>query len=269
VLAPALAPVTIKGLTVGPMTFTRMLLCMSGGENPKPLPGNCGGGVPFDIFDIHPYTSGSPTHVGNRNDVQLGDLGKLETLIAAADRAGRIKGAFKHTPLWITEFSYDSKPPDPRGLPMQTEKQWIPEALYQAWLHRVPTFMWYSLEDNPKIESQAGLYFAAGSSAELKPKPEMYAFRFPFVAIREGGSLTFWGRTATSSGGRVVLQALEGGHWKRLATTSADRTGIFHGMVRTAYGAGKTGAVRALYRNEKSLGFPMKRVPDHPVSPFG
>lgn len=269
VLSPALAPVTVKGLTIGPMAFTRMLLCMKGREHPKPLPGNCGGGVPFDIFDIHPYTSGSPTHEGGPNDVQLGDLGKLQELLTAAEKAGRIRSAFKKVPIWITEFSYDSNPPDGRGVPMKTEKQFIPEALYQAWLHKVPVFMWYSLEDNPSLRMQAGLYFWATSSAQLRPKPEMYAFRFPFVAIREGGGLKFWGKTPSGTGGKITLQAQEKGKWRQIAVTRANKTGIFHGRLRTSYGADEVGAVRALFGKEKSLGFPMKRVPDHPLSPFG
>jgi hypothetical protein len=267
VIAPSLAPTAVRRLTIGPMQFARELLCMSGGAKPKPLPGDCGGGVPFDIFDIHPYTTGGPTHQGRKNEVQMGDLGKLQTLIAAADRAGRIRGAFKRTPLWITEFSWDSNPPDPEGLPMSTEKQWIPEALYQAWLHEVPVFMWYSLEDTS--QDQAGLYFAGENAAKLKPKPEMYAFRFPFVAIREGGRLTFWGRTPNAKGGKVVLQAKEGKRWKRFATVGADSAGIFRGKLSTGYGAGEKGAVRAVYKKEKSFGFPMKRVPDHFIDPFG
>jgi hypothetical protein len=275
VMAPGLAPVAVKGLTIGPMQFTRELLCMSGGAKPKPLPGDCGGGVPFDIFDIHTYTSGGPTHQGGTNDVQMGDLGKLQTLLAAADRAGRIKSASKRTPLWITEMSWDSKPPDSDGLPMKTEEQWVPEALYQAWLNKVQVFMWYSLVDQepngrPDDEQlQAGFYFWAPSPAAEKPKPYLPAFRFPFVAFRQGNGLEYWGRTPTGKGGKVVLQARVGGRWKRIGSAGTKAGGIFNGFVRTDYGAGKTGSVRAVYEKKASLGFPMKRVPDHPVLPFG
>jgi hypothetical protein len=267
VLAPALAPVPVPKLTIGPMKFARMLLCMSGGAKPKPLPGDCGGPVPFDIFDIHPYTSGGPTHAGGPESIQLGNLGQLQALLTAAEKAGRIESALKKVPIWITEFSWDSSPPDPEGLPMSTEEQWIPEALYQAWLHRVPVFMWYSLQDT--AEDQAGLYFAGENAAKLKPKAEMRAFRFPFVAIRQGRQLSYWGRTPSGKDGKVVLEAREDARWKQIGTAKADSAGIFRGKVRTQYGADKKGAVRAAYKKEKSFGFPMKRVPDHPVNPFG
>ena len=119
VIAAGLGPIAVPKWTIGPMRFTRLLLCMQGVKNPQPTKGNCEGGVHFDIFDIHPYTSGGPSHEGGVNDVELGDLGKLPTLLKAADRAGRIKGSGGHTELWITEFSWDSQPPDPGGLPMK------------------------------------------------------------------------------------------------------------------------------------------------------
>jgi hypothetical protein len=275
VLAPGLGPAAVPPFTMGPMRFTRLLLCMKGNK-PIPPPNKCGEGVHFDIYDIHPYTTGRPTHEGGPNDIEMGDLAKAQKLLAAADKPHRIQGAFKRTPMWITEFSYDSKPPDPGGLPMKTETQWIAEALYQAWSNRVSNFMWYSLEDErprPEIpfrESlQSGLYFWAPTVAEEQPKPAMYAYRFPFVAFRKPHGLRYWGRTPESVGGKVVLQVRERGKWRKVAATAADGAGIFEGFVRTRYGRGKKGAVRARYIDSVSPGFPMRRVPDFSHPPFG
>jgi hypothetical protein len=276
VLAPGLGPIAVPQFTIGPMRFTRLLLCMKGHRKPHPTPGDCGGGVHFDIFDIHPYTTGRPTHQGGPNDVEMGDLAKLQRLLSAADRANRIRGAFKRTPLWITEFAYDSLPPDPNGLPMKVERQWIAEALYQAWIHGVSNFMWYSLDDEApqpdvpfNISLQSGLYFWAPTVAAEKPKPAMYAYRFPFVALRRQDGLRYWGRTPTSRPGRVVLQAKEGRRWRRIGVARADAAGIFRGFVRTGYGHGGNGAVRARFAGEASPGFPIHRVPDFPQPPFG
>lgn len=276
VLAPGLGPIEVKGYTIGPMKFTRLLLCMTGGNHPRPTSGDCGGGVHFDIFDIHPYTTGRPTHKGGPNDVEMGDLAKMQKLIAAADRAGRIKGAFKRTPLWITEFSYDSKPPDPGGLSMRIGKQWIAEALYQAWSNNVQVFMWYSLEDQKpnsnvpfSISLQSGLYFWAPTIAAEQPKPTMYAYRFPFVAFRQPSGLKFWGRTPNSRGGKVTLLAKHGKKWRRIGVTRANKVGIFKGFVRTRYGKGRQGAVLAKYGKGSSPAFPMRRVGDFFQPPFG
>ena len=173
------------------MDFTRRLLCMKGRKKPRPTKGDCGGGVHFDIFDIHPYTTGGPTHEGGKDDVQMGDLAKLQTLLGAASRAGRIHGKFKkQPPLWINEFSWDSNPPDPGGLPMQIETRWVAEALYVAWSAGVSHFSWYSLRDQrhvpgslPSSETlQSGLYFRGPEVGHDQPKEFLYAFRFPFVA---------------------------------------------------------------------------------------
>lgn len=275
VLAPGLGPVAVPPYTMGPMRFMRMLLCMKG-YRPQPRPNKCEGGVRFDIFDIHPYTTGGPTHAGGPNDIEMGDLAKAQKLLAAADKADLIQGVYKRTPLWITEFSYDSKPPDPGGLLMKIELQWIAETLFQAWSHRVSNFMWYSLDDEepqPNVPFrntlQSGLYFWAPTVAEEQPKPAMYAYRFPFVAFRRATGLKYWGRTPDSNGGRVVLQAKLRGKWRKIAAARADSAGIFTGLLRTGYGVSGKGAVRARYATTTSPGFPMNPVGDFIQEPFG
>jgi hypothetical protein len=276
VLAAGLGPIAVPKYTIGPMRFTRMLLCMKGGRPPSPLPGDCGGGVHFDIFDIHPYTTGGPTHTGGRNDVQLGDLGKLKELLKAADRAGRIKGAFKRTPLWITEFAWDTNPPDPGGLQMKIAARWAAEALYRAWSAGITDFFWFSLRDFPANPSlpfsqtlQTGLYFRAPDIAQDQPKETMYAFRFPFVAFPREQGLFFWGRTPTSARGKVQIQVLKGGKWRPAAGVRAGAGGMFSGVIPLGYGRNKKGSVRAHYAGESSVPFSMRPVRDFRVSPFG
>jgi hypothetical protein len=275
VLAAGLGPTELKGYNIGPMRFTRELLCMKGTAKPKPIRG-CPGGVSFDIFDIHPYSTGGPTHEGQPNDVQTGDLPKLQTLLKAADKAGHINGAFKRTPLWITEFSWDSNPPDPGGLPMKILTQWTAEAMHEAWAAGVPKFFWYSLRDEPfradrpaSLTVQSGLYFRDGNIANDQPKEVLTTFRFPFVAFAGAGGLDYWGRTPTSKPGRVVLQAFHGGKWRKLAVVKADKVGIFKGLLHNSYGRGKKGAVRAQFQGFTSVQFPMKRVGDFRHKPFG
>jgi hypothetical protein len=275
VLAAGLGPIAVRHLTIGPVEFARLLLCMTGRRHPHPTPGNCEGGVHFDIFDIHPYTTGGPKRIGGPDDVELGDLGKLQKLVRAADRAGRIKGRSRNTQIWATEFSWDSKPPDPGGLPMRIETRWTAEALHEAWLAGVSGFFWFGLADFPRegrptsenIES--GLYFRGATLARNRPKKVMYAFRFPFVAYSVKQGLTFWGRTPTSTGGRVVIQALEHGHWRQVAATHANGSGVFLGKVRTSYGRGEHGRVRALYRGETAIPFSLTPVKEFYQPPFG
>lgn len=276
VIAAGLGPIAVPKYTIGPMRFTRLLLCMHGHNHPRPTRGDCEGGVHFDIFDMHPYTTGGPTHEGGINDVELGDLAKLKNLLAAADRAGRIKGAFKHTPLWIMELSWDTKPPDPGGLPMKIESRWIAESLFNSWSLGIEYFFWYSLRD-PEPEpalpfsqtDQSGLYFRGPTVAQDQPKEILFAYRFPFVAYPRPKGLSFWGRTPTSSGGRVVIQTLRKGRWHKAFVAQADEVGIFRGLVPRHYGRNRSGAVRAVYAGESSLPFSMRPVPDFRHPPFG
>ncbi len=277
VMAAGLAPLAVPNFTIGPMRFTRELLCMKGRKKPKPLPGDCEGGVYFDIFDIHPYTTGSPSHEGGVDDVQLGDLDKLVGLLKAADKAGRIKNTVKGpTPLWITELAWDSQPPDPGGLPLRILTRWTAEALHVAWSAGVSNFFWYSLRDTERRPGEAyfqslesGLYFRGANIAADSPKPNLYAFRFPFVAYPGRKGLEFWGRTPNSAGGKVVLQSRKGKKWRTVAVTRANSVGIFNGRAKTHYGANRKGAIRALYRGEASPAFSMRPVPDFFQPPFG
>jgi hypothetical protein len=190
VVAAGLAPLKRPG-SIAPLDFARRLLCMRGRRHPRPAGRGCGKGIRFDIFSVHPYTSGGPTHSARgRDDVSLGDLPEVRRLLRAADRAHRIRGAFRHTPLWITEFGWDTNPPDPNGLRMGIAARWASEALYRAWLAGVKAFFWYELRDNPadgapnSEVAQSGLWLRGATLAEDRPKRTLEAFRFPLRRLR-------------------------------------------------------------------------------------
>ena len=89
----------------------RAFLCLSSSLKPT-----CSAKARFDIWSTHPYTSGGPTHHAYlHDDVSLGDLGKMRSVLDAAVRAGHISGG--RPGFWVTEFSWDSAPPDPSGVP--------------------------------------------------------------------------------------------------------------------------------------------------------
>src|SRR5207248_10179685 len=131
-------PVTFTseyGLTsAAPLRFMRALLCMSKGATPRRT---CTNRIAFDAWAHHPYTSGGPTHHALRpDDVSLGDLPEMRSLLDAAWRAGSITA--RHAPqFWVTEFSWDSDPPDPKAVPAQLEARWVAEALYRMWQSRI------------------------------------------------------------------------------------------------------------------------------------
>jgi hypothetical protein len=276
VLAAGLGPIAVPKWTIGPMRFARLLLCMHGVKDPHPTKGDCEGGVHFDIFDIHPYTTGGPTHEGGVNDLELGDLAKISTLLSAADRAGRIKGSLGHTELWNTEFSWDSNPPDPGGLAMKILSRWTAEALYRSWRVGMTHFFWYSIRDDPLQPNrpfsetlQAGLFYRGATVAQDQPKEVFYAFRFPFVAYPTKKGLSFWGRTPTSQSGKVSIQLWRRGSWQKALTATANEVGIFQGILHRDYGSNKKGLARAVYNGQAGVPFSMRPVKDFRQPPFG
>ena len=149
--------------------------------------------VHMDAYDHHPYSVGGPTRKAlNPDDVSVPDLGKLTRPVRAAWRAGRVLPKGHVPPLWITEFSWDSSPPDPQGVPMRTLARWVPQTLRAFDRAGVRTALWYQVDDQLPTPSyaatyQSGLYFADG-----RPKLIQQAFRFPFTASRRGARVAVW-----------------------------------------------------------------------------
>jgi hypothetical protein len=224
---------SVGRLGISPMEFMRKLLCMSSGRVPKPT---CTTTVDMDAVSIHPWTSGGPTHhASEKGDISLGDLPELHQLLVAATKAGHIRPR-RVPPLWITEFGWDTRPPDthPDTAPLALESRWVAEAVHQAWKNDVRVFTWLLLWDQPypRDSLQSGLFFRNGEDfSYARPKPTFYAFRFPFVAYREGRRASFWGRTPYGRTGLVAVQQRTATRWRWLGNFATDRNGIFSGTV--------------------------------------
>jgi hypothetical protein len=255
--------------SIGPLRFMRELLCMSGGAHPRPV---CNAKVKLDIWAHHPYTSGGPFHHAvNPDDVSLGDLPKMKTLLQAAARAGHIisQGPIR---FWVTEFSWDSKPPDKHGVPVALHARWTAEALHQMWLAGVTAVVWLMLRDDayPGSPLQAGLYYRGRTVADDKPKPALTAFQFPFVAYLTPKGVSFWGETPRQRAGVIVIerQRAGSGSWQTVRTLKA-HSGVFDGTLHLS--AKPTDSLRARLRGTslQSLAFSLTEPPDRPVHPFG
>jgi hypothetical protein len=246
----------------------RQLLCVSAGSHPK---ATCKATAHFDIWAHHPYTSGGPTHHATRTgDVSLGDLPEMTAALRAAVKGHRISSPHP-VQFWATEFSWDSSPPDPKGLPLALHARWVAEALFRMWNVGISEVTWFQLRDNPMSSGfggiwQSGLLFRGpGAISKARPKPAYTAFRFPFVAYASGGRVDVWGRTPTSRRGRVVVRQRVGGAWRALGTLQADGNGIFQRRLSRHGG----GPLQASVGGSKSLQFSLKRPPDRFVNPFG
>ena len=255
---------------VAPLAFMRQLLCLSAGRNPKPV---CRKRVRFDVWAHHPYTSGGPAHhASSPDDVSVSDLWKMRVLLDAATRAGNLQS---RTPVafWVTEFAWDTSPPDPRGVPEKLHARWLAEALYRMWDQGVSLVTWFMLRDQPFASStpfQAGLYFRGSRGMKSDtPKMALTAFRFPFVAFREPAkkSVMYWGRSPAGRSAVIVEQKRQGA-WRVVKTLRPNRYGIFEGRHAST---ATTGLLRARLANgqESALPFSLVVPPDRPVCPWG
>jgi len=269
VIGGELSPFTVvRGttVTIGPLQFMRELLCMSTGDHPHPT---CNTKVDFDVWAHHPYTSGGPTHKAfNPNDVSLGDLPRMRALLDAAYAAGHIvsHGA---PGFWVTEFSWDSNPPDPKGLPLALHARWTAEALYRMWQAGVDLVIWLQLYDDPfpADAAQAGLYFLPSASGATRAKPTLTSFTFPFVAYLAPGGVSVWARTPWGTPGTVVVERKAGAGWRRVASLRSDRFGIVQAKLAGRYT--KSDFLRAQVAGHTSLAFSLTQPPDRFLDPFG
>jgi hypothetical protein len=225
------------GMRMQPVRFVRELLCLRG---PALKRARCKRPARFDVLAHHPYSVGGPNRKAlNADDVSIPDLHKLTRVLRRAERTGRALPRKRHR-LWVTEFSWDSNPPDPQGVPDGTRARWLAEAFHSMWRQGVDNIVWLSLRDSPGPDFassyQAGLYLRDGEAKTAS----LRSFRFPFFPRRRGGTVSVWGRAPAD--GDVAIQRDTGSGWRTVATVPRTRGQIFQRRVAVP----RRGRVRAV-----------------------
>lgn len=267
VIAGGLAPyAATTGPGIPPLTFMREFLCLSGARiRPRP---NCLERASFDIWAMQPYTWGGPTHQATiPGDLALGDLPQMKSLLDGAYASGKII-ARQAPEFWVTEFSYDTNPPDPGGVSLDLQARWTSESLYRMWQSGVSLVTWFLLRDQPfPARWQSGLYFNGGAWADDQPKPTFEAFRFPMVAFPESGGTRVWVRVPPGASGPVTFERSVSGGWTVIGSLAPDSAGIATDLLSDT---STDGSVRArLPSGETSIPFSLTPEPDRYVNPFG
>jgi hypothetical protein len=210
------------GARMPPVQFDRYLFCL----NARLAPTGCPDPPHLDAVDHHPYGIEGPLwHALNADDAAVPDMDKIARVLHAAERHGHVLPRGPKA-LWATEISWDSKPPDPHGVPIQKQARWLEQAFYVLWRQGVDTVLWLQVVDSPPIPSyaasyQAGLYYLNG-----QPKPAAQAYRFPFVTQRlEGSRVQAWG--IAPGGGSLAIEKLVRGQWKVVRRLSVRSRHVF------------------------------------------
>jgi hypothetical protein len=263
---------------VAPLTFMRRFLCLDAHNKPldrcKP--------IAFDVWSHHPYTEGGPNHkAAVKGNASMGDLPAMRRILDAAIRAGSIDSR-EPVRFWVTEFSWETKPPDVAGVPARIHARWMAEAFYRMWRQGISLVVWFKIQDEAQksylgVHHESGLYTACDSGWSCaKRKLSFRAFRFPFVAFRSARRVRVWGRTPTATPDDVVIEQRGKERWRPLGELRANRDGIFRKRLRArgdgpvrarvVASAAKTGAGR---RRARSVPFALVETPDLAVTVFG
>lgn len=263
---------------VWPLRFMRQLLCINKHNKPK---SGCEP-VHFDAWSHHPYTEGGPNHSSAvPENASMGDLPEMRKILDAAIRSGHVVSNQK-IEFWITEFSWDTKPPDSEAVPEKLHARWVAEALYRMWQARVSLVVWFKIVDEAEAGAD-GYHYESGLYASpcgngwscAEPKLALTAFRFPFVAFRSKKRVRIWGRTPDSASEEVTVEQRKKGRWRKLGEPTADDNGIFKarlkrvgkGPVRARLKA--SGGARGAAVGARSLAFRLMETPDRFVPVFG
>ena len=229
-----------------PALFWREVLCLKGGKLKKQP---CKKPARFDVLAHHPINVGSPERRAlNTDDVSTPDIGKLREILRKAQRSGRALPKTPKKPIWATEIWWDSRPPDPNGVPEQKHARWLAQSLYVLWMQRVERVVWFLIRDQAEGSSfaatgQSGLYTHGG-----EPKLARRAFAFPFIADHKGGKAKLWGVAPRQ--GKAQIERKRGGEWKRIKTVRAKGgSRVFEGRVKVRRGA----SLRAVQGDQRSV----------------
>jgi hypothetical protein len=257
-----LAPVSYESVSISPLKFAAELLCLRRIATHFVRADRCPSKAHLDVLAMHPYSLlATPTkHAYRYDDVLVGDMGKLVTLLRAAEHLHTAAPAINYG-LWVTEFSWFTNPPDPQvGDPGPVAARYSAYSMYEMWRAGVSLVIWYTTRDPENAAAHAngfayggGLYNASGT-----PKLTLTAFRFPVVAGVSGGHGFVWGRAPASGRPHVIVEQAVGRGWKRIGTVRTSSDGVFE----LHFAAGRNAVYRArIPHGAISLGYDSRPIP--------
>jgi hypothetical protein len=235
-------------LVAGGVTAPR---AATGGVSPiEWIDGMAAAGAHLDAYAHNPYplNKAETPFTGGCDHCDTITLSTVERLLAT------VSAAFgKGKRVWLTEFGYQTNPPDPYlGVSKTRQTLYMSEAALRAYLvPRVDMLIQFLIQDEPELDRwQSGVLTAQG-----RMKPSYAALRIPLAQReRTGRRTTLWGQVRPGSGTRRYrLEQLRNGSWQTVGgTTRTTSAGYFTRVVLAGAGAqfravdAKTGATSAV-----------------------
>ena len=203
----------------------------------------------FDAYAHNPYATAP------RETPLAGACGYCDVISMA--NLGRLSKAlhtyFGNKPIWLTEYGYQTNPPDPFGVSPALQATYIGEAAMRAYkLAGVQLLIQYLVKDEPQLSRfQTGLFSVNGVA-----KPGYSAFRFPLAQMaRSGARVEVWGQIRPGKGIRKYrLEVRTGGAWRWAGPTRpTNRYGAFVSTVNAPRGS----LVRLWSPAQRAFGWPV------------
>jgi hypothetical protein len=231
---------------IRPLEFLREMFCLNRSYSQyrgrAARRRHCGrvGRIPTSGLAYHPYT----LPVGPRtrdlvDDAAIGQLSRVTHVLDALARRGKLP---RRLPLWITEFGYQTRPPDVVfGIPLKRAASFMDIGEWMAFRNpRVSSYSQYTLFDALPLSSglpfqrwstwQSGLRFADG-----RRKPKVYrAFQLPLLVRALGAdAVDLFGGGRGGPGGTARIEAkVPGGRYRSVASAPLNEAGYFSRIIR-------------------------------------
>jgi hypothetical protein len=206
-----------------------------------------GAGALLDVYAHHPYPvfPGDTPFTGGCSCKTL-TMATLERLL------GFVGQAFPRARIWLTEYAYQTNPPDVFGVTLEDQARFVGEAARRVYrAPKVDLLIHYLYRDEPELARwQSGLETAGGEA-----KPALAATMLPLAqAGRRGAKTTVWGQVRPGDGRqRYVLQQRSGGRWLAIGGTA--RTDARGYLTRTI--TARKGTKLRLWYPSRRLGSPV------------
>ena len=201
-------------------------------------------------FAHHPYSFSLPPNLP-LPEPQFVPLENLTRLEHELDHVFKTYGVGRKIPLYLTEYGYETDPPNPtpKGQTLTHQSTWLNEAVYMAARNpRVEGLSQFLLVDTPpntKVPStspaywstfQTGLEFLNGT-----PKPSFYSYALPIFlpdggAVTRGEALPVWAMLRLAPNGKRQRALVQWGATRSsfrviARVTTSDPSGIFQTRV--------------------------------------
>jgi hypothetical protein len=243
-LAPRGESQTTTNAKTRPLAFLRGMGCVDSRLR-RMRSGPCGGFKPptADGFAYHPHaTTRAPDDPQpNLDEASIGDLGRLERTLDGTQRAGGLRkaGGGKFG-LYLTEWGYQTRPPDPiQGVTLTQQSRWLQQGAYIAWRNpRVKLLTQYEWRDEKLGRGKRATKYSGWQSglrfATDKPKPSLASFPDPFFVDATRSPARLWGQVRPGTTARVTVQRRKGGsrRWTTIRTLSTSGAGYWTLSVR-------------------------------------